>query len=262
MLSQILQISSLDLLLSGDEAVLIALACRALPSWRQKLLGAIAGAAVAVALHMILSGGIALTPVLPPGLIHIELIAAILLIWIAVKLLANAPGELRHAVVLMAIGNLFLQIVRADNALAVAAAAQGRISVLLPAIVFTLPFVAAGAALLLALLASKGLRLWAAIALGLLIALEFGLVRTFNIPLIVVAAVLVLELAGLPILVCAMAAQFGWIAGEIAVDEPLVGQRLVAAGVTSWMTALAGAAIVVLAGWLVGRARVRPGGAG
>ena len=253
--SQVFQILWLDFQLSGDEVALIALICRGLPSWPQRLRGVIIGAVVAVALHMILTGGFVVTPLLPPGLIYIQLIAALIVIWLVIKLLADAPTELSGAIWFLAVGNLFLQIMRADNVVAIGAAAHGDLSALLAGLAATLPLVIIGAVIILALLVSRLCKWFVAIALGLLIVLEFALAGSFNPPIIGLEALLIAELLGLAVLVWALAAQFGWSAGELFVDEPLAGQRLIDAGVKSWMIAAAGAAIVLLLGWLARRGR-------
>ncbi len=220
--SQVFQILWLDFQLSGDEVALIALICRGLPSWPQRLRAVIIGAVVAVALHMILTGGFVVTP---------------LAIWF------------------LAVGNLFLQIMRADNVVAIGAAAHGDLSALLAGLAATLTLVIIGAVIILALLVSRLCKWFVAIALGLLIVLEFALAGSFNPPLIGLEALLIAELLGLAVLVWALAAQFGWSAGELFVDEPLAGQRLIDAGVKSWMIAAAGAAVVLLLGWLARRGR-------
>jgi len=88
-----LSIILIDLLLAGDNALVIAMAVRALPP-RQRRNGIIFGAASAVLLRVILT--IAATELL--GMPWIKLLGGVLVIWIAVKVLTDAasPGAPAH----------------------------------------------------------------------------------------------------------------------------------------------------------------------
>jgi len=83
------QIIMIDILLGGDNAVVIALACRKLPP-AQRTKGIIWGTAGAIILRVILIF-FALTLLAIPFL---KIVGAILLVWIGVKLLA--PDEDGH----------------------------------------------------------------------------------------------------------------------------------------------------------------------
>ncbi len=83
------QIIMIDILLGGDNAVVIALACRKLPP-AQRTKGIIWGTAGAIVLRVILIF-FALTLLAIP---YLKLVGAILLVWIGVKLLA--PEEDGH----------------------------------------------------------------------------------------------------------------------------------------------------------------------
>ena len=120
------QIILIDILLGGDNAVVIALACRNLPA-RQRRLGIFWGAAGAILLRVILiSFAVALLNV--PAL---KLIGGALLIWIGVKLIAP-PEEDEHATIqgsdklwaaikTIIVADLVMSI---DNVIAIAGAAE------------------------------------------------------------------------------------------------------------------------------------------
>ena len=96
----ILQIIAIDIVLGGDNAIIIALACRNLPA-RQKRLGILWGTAGAIILRCILVF-FASTLLTVPSL---KLIGGLLLIWIGVKLLAE-EDEIDEGTVKQS-GNLF-----------------------------------------------------------------------------------------------------------------------------------------------------------
>ena len=124
----ILQIIAIDIVLGGDNAIIIALACRNLPA-RQKRLGILWGTAGAIVLRCILVF-FASTLLTVPSL---KLIGGLLLIWIGVKLLAEEDeidegtvkqsGNLFEAVRTIIIADFVMSL---DNSVAIAAAAKGR----------------------------------------------------------------------------------------------------------------------------------------
>ena len=77
-----LEIIWINLLLSGDNAVVIALACRNLPP-RERRLGMVLGAAVAVLLRIVFAGVVSALMALP----YLKIIGALTLLWVAAKLL-------------------------------------------------------------------------------------------------------------------------------------------------------------------------------
>src|SRR5690349_2485829 len=79
----VLQVIWINILLSGDNAVLIALACRGLPP-RERLWGMVIGAGFASILLIVFTGIISMLMTLP----YLKLVGAIALFWIAIKLLA------------------------------------------------------------------------------------------------------------------------------------------------------------------------------
>src|SRR5438034_6660093 len=85
--AHLLEIGFLNLLLSGDNAVVIALAVRTLP-WRQRLLGQIWGTVGAVVLRLLFVGIVSALLRIP----LLRLAGGVLLVWIAVKLLRPEEG--------------------------------------------------------------------------------------------------------------------------------------------------------------------------
>jgi predicted tellurium resistance membrane protein TerC len=92
---RLLEIGFLNMLLSGDNAVVIALAVRALPG-RQRLLGQLGGTIGAVVLRLLFVGIISMLLRVP----LLRLVGGLLLIWIAYRLVRpveDAEGGTRHA---------------------------------------------------------------------------------------------------------------------------------------------------------------------
>lgn len=121
------QIIMIDILLGGDNAVVIALACRKLPA-HQRTRGILWGTAGAIVLRVVLIY-FALTLLAIPFL---KLVGAALLVWIGVKLLAPDPDDahgnidasdkLLAAIKTIIVADLVMSI---DNVIAIAGAAQG-----------------------------------------------------------------------------------------------------------------------------------------
>jgi YjbE family integral membrane protein len=82
------QIVWIDLLLSGDNAVVIALACRSLPE-RQRRIGILLGAGAAVGLRIVFA--FIITQIL--GVPFLKAVGGLLLVWIAVKLVWGEERE-------------------------------------------------------------------------------------------------------------------------------------------------------------------------
>lgn len=233
----VLRIIGINIVLSGDNAVVIALACRALPK-RQRMVGIILGAGAAVLLRIIFT-------VLVQYLLDVpwlQLAGGALLFWIAIKLLVaeeasedsvSAGSSLFEAIKIVAIADIVMSL---DNVLAIAGAAKS---------------------------APPELQLWL-IVIGLLI----------SIPLVVFGASLIVDLLSrYPILVWAGAALLGWIAGELVVSDRVAllqmqewNPALVAPAADSaigikpskpvlYSAAVIGVLIVLLAGWLLQKPR-------
>jgi YjbE family integral membrane protein len=158
----VLQIIWIDLLLSGDNAVVIALACRGLPP-KERRWGMIIGAGVASVLLIVFTGVVSVLMTLP----YLKLVSAIALLWIAIKLLApqahdaedtpEAIEDLWRAVRLVVVANIVMSL---DNVIAVAAVAKGDYVLLTLGLVVSIPIVIAGSAIILALLERFPILIW------------------------------------------------------------------------------------------------------
>ena len=177
------QIIMIDILLGGDNAVVIALACRKLPpALRTK--GIIWGTAGAIVLRVILIF-FALTLLAIP---YLKIIGAVLLVWIGVKLLApdedghgdiSASDKLWAAVKTIIVADLVMSV---DNVIAIAGAAQG-----------------------------SGEHQMVLVVFGLVV----------SIPIIVWGSQLVIKLMDrFPAIIIAGGMLLGWIAGTMAVTDP------------------------------------------
>ncbi|MFP5398408.1 MAG: TerC family protein [Gammaproteobacteria bacterium] len=181
------QIIMIDILLGGDNAVVIALACRRLPA-RQRTAGILWGTAGAIGLRVILIF-FALTLLAIPFL---KLVGAALLVWIGIKLLVpehedahgsiEASDKLWAAVKTVIVADLVMSV---DNVIAIAGAAQG---------------------------AGEGHQM-PLVIFGLLV----------SIPIIVWGSQLVIKLMDrFPIIITLGGMLLGWIAGTMAVSDPAV----------------------------------------
>jgi len=182
------QIIMIDILLGGDNAVVIALACRKLPP-KLRTQGILWGTAGAIGLRVILIF-FALTLLAIPFL---KLVGAVLLLWIGIKLLLpehdddhgniQASDKLWAAVKTVIVADLVMSV---DNVIAIAGAAQasGNADHQMPLVIF-----------------------------GLLV----------SIPIIVWGSQLVIKLMDrFPMIITAGGMLLGWIAGTMAVSDPAV----------------------------------------
>ena len=209
------QIIMIDILLGGDNAVVIALACRNLPP-KQRTQGIIYGTIGAIVLRVILIA-FALALLTVP---YLKLVGAVLLLWIGVKLLMpegdddhniSSSDKLWSAVKTVIIADLVMSV---DNVLAIAGAAQG-----------------AGEAHQLPL-----------VIFGLLV----------SIPIIVWGSTFVLKLMErFPFVITLGAMLLGWIAGQMAYTDPAIKAYLPVSAVWSYGAAVAGALLVLLMGKLL-----------
>ncbi len=152
--ADLLKIAFVNILLSGDNAVVIAVSCRALPD-RQKKKAIFWGTAIAVMLRIILTSVAAL-------LLHIaylKLVGSLLLVWIAVKFLLpedeshggrQDSSEFISALRTIIIADLVMSL---DNVVGVAAAAEGRLGLLIVGLLTSMPLVIYGSTLMLKILA-------------------------------------------------------------------------------------------------------------
>ena len=221
------QIIMIDILLGGDNAVVIALACRKLPA-HQRTRGILWGTAGAIVLRVLLIY-FALTLLAIPFL---QLVGAILLLWIGVKLLApehddphgNIQGsdKLWAAVKTVIVADLVMSV---DNVIAIAGAAQG---------------------------AGEGHQM-PLVIFGLLV----------SIPIIVWGSQLVIKLMDrFPIIITAGGMLLGWIAGTMAVSDPALANptawtwvpKVPQSDTVKYAAGIIGALLVLAIGkWVVAR---------
>jgi YjbE family integral membrane protein len=206
----VVQIIIIDILLGGDNAVVIALACRNLPP-TQRTKGVLWGTFGAILLRVVLIAFAVALLTVP----FLKLIGGVLLLWIGVKLMLpehsahdkiKPADKLWAAVKTIIIADLVMSL---DNVIAIAGAAEQ---------------------------ADPEHRLALVI---------FGLV--VSIPLIVWGSTLVLKLLDrFPIIVAAGAGLLGWIAGGLIVDDPFLdGIPILGTPTAGYIAAAAGAAFVV-----------------
>ena len=220
------QIIWINILLSGDNAVVIALACRSLPP-KQRFWGILLGAGAAVVLRIFFTVIIAQIMTVP----FLKLVGGLLLLWIAVKLIVpndehgedsvKAGDTLLRAVWLVTVADIVMSL---DNVIAIAAAAE-----------------------------TAAARVDLAHALSIKTTLIiFGLAT--SVPLIIAGSALLMALLNrFPILVWAGAGLLGWVAGEIMIKDNAVIGWLGEAIVERWhlWAAAAGAALVIAVGWVI-----------
>ncbi|MBI4123325.1 MAG: hypothetical protein A3G28_02760 [Betaproteobacteria bacterium RIFCSPLOWO2_12_FULL_68_19] len=148
----LLKIIGVNIVLSGDNAVVIALAARSLPPRQQKA-AIFWGAGAAVVLRIILTIFAVALLTLP----WLKLAGSLLLFWIGIKLLIpeedgeniDASENLIAAIKTILIADLVMSI---DNVIAVAAAAQGSYTLLILGLAISIPLVIFGSTLLLHLM--------------------------------------------------------------------------------------------------------------
>ena len=211
------EIFLVNMLLSGDNAVVIALACRNL-SPRARRLGVFWGVVAAIVLRIVLTL-FAMSLLVYP---YLKLAGAALLMWIGVRLIAQEDGagrqveasdRLATAIWTIVVADLVMSL---DNVMAVAAAAKGQVALMV-----------------------------------------FGLV--VSVPIVIVGAQIIMRITGrYPIVVIAGGGLLGYIAGDMAVDDPIVQPWFAAnaAGVAE-VIPLAGFVAVVAAGLWLTRQKAR-----
>ena len=161
-----LRIVAINILLSGDNAVLIALACRDLPR-RQRLWGMVVGAGVAVVLLIAFTGAVARLMELP----YLKAAGGLALLYIAVKLLlpeepdatdVQAEAHLWRAVRIIVVADVIMSF---DNAIGVATAAEGNLVLIVIGLTVSVPIIVAGAALITWLIDRLPILIWLGSAL-------------------------------------------------------------------------------------------------
>jgi YjbE family integral membrane protein len=162
----VLRIIGINIILSGDNAIVIALACRSLPP-RQRVIGIILGAGAAVVLRILFTIIVQQLFDVP----WLKLVGGLVLLWIAVKLLlGDEAGEdsvrsganVWEAVKIVAIADIVMSL---DNVLAIDAAAGGNMNLIILGLIISIPLVVFGATLLTWLLDRLPILVWAGSAL-------------------------------------------------------------------------------------------------
>ena len=184
----VLEISFIDLILSGDNAVVIALATRTLEP-AQRRAGIVVGTAISIALRVVETGTVGYLLNVP----LLGLIAAALLLYVAVKLVlavddlqspqVEAQDSLWSAIRLIVIADVVMSL---DNVLGVASVAQGNIWLLIFGLLLSMPLLMFGSSAL------------------------SSLIRR------------------VPMLIPLCGGLLGWVAGEIAIKDPLVRHAVLA----------------------------------
>lgn len=207
------QIILIDILLGGDNAVVIALACRGLPKQQRKL-GVIYGTAGAIVLRVILIAFALALLAIP----YLKLVGGLLLIWIGVKLLLPEAEEEGHAniqssdklwsaVKTVIVADLVMSV---DNVLAIAGAAE-----------------------------SAGQHQLFLVIFGLIV----------SIPIIVAGSQLVLKLMDrFPVIITLGGMLLGWIAGQMMITDPGVKGHVPDSKTWEYGAAVAGALLVLAIG--------------
>jgi YjbE family integral membrane protein len=182
----LIQIMGINILLSGDNAVVIALASRSLPEAQRKM-AVVGGSAAAVVLRVIFCLVIASLLRIP----YLKVVGGLLLLYIGVKLVvpegeAGGDGIATTSDVWGAIRTILIAdaVMSLDNVVAIAAAAHGSVLLITLGLVISIPLIVFGSQLVL------------------------GVLNRF------------------PILVVLGGGLLGWIAGEIIVSDPAVYTRL------------------------------------
>jgi YjbE family integral membrane protein len=214
------QIVMIDILLGGDNAVVIALACRNLPpELRRK--GIMWGTAGAIVLRVILIFFALSLLALP----YLKLVGAALLLWIGVKLLVpdddshgniQASDKLLGAIKTIIVADFVMSV---DNVIGIAGAAQGagHEGHQMPLVIF-----------------------------GLLV----------SIPIIVWGSTMVLKLMDrFPIIITVGGMLLGWIAGTLAIGDPALKDYALDTAVNRYGAGVAGAFLVLGLGTFLARKR-------
>lgn len=215
----VFKIIVINLLLSGDNAVVIALACRNLPLELRKK-GILFGVGGAIVLRIVLTFFAVSLLALP----YLKLVGALLLLWIGIKLIVpeeehsalsiQTDTRLLGAVKTILIADLVMSL---DNVLGVAAAAKGNVSLLVFGLVISIPIIAWSSQLVL------------------------KLIDRF------------------PFIVSAGGALLGYVAGEMLVGEALFEPLVQTRHYLHWLVPAFCAVLVLMVGrWLTMRKAVEP----
>ncbi len=162
----IFKIIGINIVLSGDNAVVIALACRSLPASQRKI-GIALGAGAAIILRILFTLIVQQLLDIP----FLKVAGGLLLFWIAVKLLLTeeasedsvaSGSSLWEAVKIIAVADVVMSL---DNVLAIAAAAHGNTSLIVLGLLISIPLVVFGSTLIMGLLTRYPVLVWGGAAL-------------------------------------------------------------------------------------------------
>ena len=214
------QIIAIDIVLGGDNAVVIALACRGLPSAQRKQ-GILWGVAGAIGLRVVLVF-FAITLL---TIAYLKIVGALLLLWIGVKLMQPEGGDGKEiaaseiaasATLIGAIRTIIIAdaVMSLDNVVAIAGAAKGSIVLVVFGLIVSVPFIVWGSQLILKFMDRY------------------------------------------PIIIVAGAALLGWIAGGMAVHDAVIKDWVAAnMPLLDWIGPVVGAALVVALAKMLYRAK-------
>jgi len=211
----VLQIIAIDIVLSGDNAIVIALACRRLPK-DQRNRGIFWGVFGAIALRVVLIS-FALTLLAIPFL---KIIGALLLVWIGVKLLQPEPENSTHEIdasttSLGAIKTIIIAdaVMSLDNVIAIAGAAKDSVGLVVFGLIVSVPIIVWGSKLIMKLM------------------------DRFPIVIIIGAGLL------------------GWIAGDMAITDAAINEWVRTNAIfLNWLSPVCGVLIIIITGkWLAAR---------
>ncbi len=214
----LIKIIWINIILSGDNAVVIALAARTLPA-HQQMKAVVLGSGAAVVLRVLLT--VVAAKLL--ALSYLQIVGGLLLLWIGMQLLGdedeNEAGEVKHhGSLLSAIRTILIAdlIMSLDNVIAVAAASQGSMLLLILGLAISIPLVIFGSTLMIKLME--------------------------RFPIIVVIG------AGL----------IGWVGGEAIIGDNVLRDVVAASPWLHYAAATLGAAFVVAVGKMMqARARMK-----
>jgi YjbE family integral membrane protein len=205
----VLQIVAIDIVLGGDNAVVIGLACRRLPQ-RERKLGILWGMVGAIGLRIILIF-FAVSLLKVP---YLKIVGAILLFWIGIKLLQPEPEEGGHQIeagttLVGAVKTIIIAdaVMSLDNVIAIAGAAGEHLVLVVFGLLLSIPIILLGSQLVIKLMDR------------------------------------------FPIVVTAGGALLGWIAGGMLVSDVAIHDAVMAAfPLAKWLGPVAGAVLVVAVG--------------
>ena len=212
------EIIGVNIVLSGDNAVVIALAARSLPPAQQKK-AVVFGSLAAIVMRIILTIVAAKVLALP----WLRIVGSALLLWIGIKLLVpdeggGADADGRDGGMVSAIRTILIAdlVMSLDNVIAVAAAAKGSIPLLIAGLAISIPLIIFGSTVILKLMDR------------------------------------------FPVFITLGGALLGFVAGEMLIgDAVIAGWVNAMAGSLRYVAPVAGAVLVVITGkWLAARARV------